>query len=125
MDKTNFAKFNPKGLPEAELPVIYGFNNGGGAGWMEGVLVAENGHYLGGHVCSSEGWMLNDLGIVEGARPDRHEKFREHFPDGYRMDFVPYAEVKKHAALMEAIEKASAKPQDSDQAPRIEVTVSA
>ena len=28
--------------------------------------------------------------------------FRAHYPDGYRMEFVPYAEVEEHAGLKEA-----------------------
>lgn len=41
--------------------------------------------------------MPHDLGILEGARPDRHEEFKKHYPDGYRMDFVPMTEVAAHS----------------------------
>lgn len=50
------AIFNPHNKPLEDLPVIYGFNNGG--------------------------------------QPGRHETFREHYPDGYRMEFVPGEEVR-------------------------------
>jgi hypothetical protein len=83
-----WAVFNPHNKPIAELPVIYGFNNGGSPGWMSACLIAEDGTGMGGHVCSHEGYMEHDLGIIEGSRPDRHETFREHYPDGYRMEFV-------------------------------------
>jgi hypothetical protein len=33
--------------------------------------------------------MEHDLGILEGTRPDRHETFQKHYPDGYRMEFIP------------------------------------
>lgn len=89
-----YAVFNPHGKPLEDLPVIYGFNNGGQPGWMSAVLIAEDGTGLGGHICSSEGYMRHDLGIFEGARPDRHEGFREHYPDGYRMDFVGIEQVR-------------------------------
>lgn len=94
-----YAVFNPNNSPVGELPVIYGFNNGGEPGWYSAVLLAEDGTYLGGHVCSAEGYMPHDLGIIAGARPDRHETFRAHYPDGYRMDFVPESEVRSHPGL--------------------------
>jgi hypothetical protein len=87
------AVFNPHGKLISMLPVIYGFNNGGSRGDFEGALMADDGTYLGGHICSSEGFMIGDLGIREGSRPDRHESFRAHYPDGYRMAFVTGKEV--------------------------------
>jgi hypothetical protein len=104
------AVYNPHSKPEADLPVIYGFNNGGSVGWLQGVLIAEDGTPLGGHVCSSEGYMPHDLGILEDTRPDLHEEFRAHYPNGYRMSFVGHAVVAKHAALLRAIELCNAQP---------------
>jgi hypothetical protein len=97
------AVYNPHGKPIDELPVIYGWNNGGKIGFMSAELIAQDGTDLGGHMCSSEEWMPADLGILEGTRPDRHEGFRKHYPDGYRMEFVGYEQVLNHAALMAAI----------------------
>lgn len=97
------AVFNPHGKPVNELPVIYGFNNGGKPGWMLADLLAEDGTYLGGHVCSSEAYMPHDLGCIEGSRPDRHETFRKHYPDGYAMDFVSGLDARNHAGLQSAI----------------------
>ena len=94
-----YAVFNPDNKPIEELPVIFGFNNGGSPGWFSAVLLAEDGTPLGGHCCSNEGYMPHDLGIVEGSRPDRHEIFQEHYPGGYRMDFVGYDQVSDHAQL--------------------------
>lgn len=104
-----YVVYNPHNKPVEELPTIYGFNNGGSDGWFTAMALAEDGTELGGHVCSAESYMLHDLGIVDGARPDRHDTYREHYPDGYKMDFVPYKNVRDHAKLMEAIEKANAK----------------
>lgn len=98
------AIFNPNGLPEAELPVIYGFNNGGQPGWYDAVLLAQDGVCLGSHLCSSEAYMLYDLGILEGTRPDRHEDFRKHYPGGYRMEFVS-GDPRSHAGLVRAFEQ--------------------
>ena len=98
------AVHNPNDKPIDELPVIYGFNNGGNRGWMRAVLLAEDGAGLGGHICTNEGYMLHDLGILEGTRPDRHETFKEHYPEGYRMEFIPASKVKGHEGLTAAYE---------------------
>jgi len=96
------AVFNPGDKPIEDLPVIYGFNNGGESGWMHAVLIAEDGTPLGSHACSSEAYMPADLGCLEGTRPDRHETFKEHYPSGYRMEFVGYSAVRSHDGLMTA-----------------------
>jgi hypothetical protein len=104
------AVYNPNALPVSELPVIYGFNNGGEPGWMSAVAIAQDGTVLGGHCCSSEGYMPADLGVIEGSRPDRHEKnYRPHYPNGYRMEFVGSKEVKAHAGLISAFALHNAK----------------
>ena len=98
------AIFNPHNNPVEELPVIYGFNNGGPPGWMSAVLLAEDGTYLGGHTCSSEAYMPADLGVLEGTRPDRHKDFQQHYPNGYRMEFVPSGALKDHERFNQACE---------------------
>lgn len=117
MEGRRWATFNPKELPLEELPVIFGFNNGGGPGWWRAELIAQDGTYLGGHVCSAEGYMEHDLGILEGTRPDRHEGFRAHYPDGYRMEFVGYEAVPDHAGLNEALRLNKAKQETAEAAP--------
>jgi len=102
MENENYAIFNPHNKPLDELPIIYGFNNGGSPNWWYAQLIAQDGTPLGGHLCSDEWFMYGDLGILKGSRSDRHEDFQKHYPDGYRMDFVPLTEVKTHAALNEA-----------------------
>ena len=94
-----WAVVNPNSIPEEDLPVIYGFNNGGSSCWYSAVLLAEDGTALGGHCCSHEGYMPSDLGVLEGTRPDRHETFLKHYPDGYRMEFVSYKDAKSHEKL--------------------------
>jgi len=96
------AIFNPHNKPIDELLVIYGFNDGGKPGWMSAVLLAEDGTCLGSHLCSSEAYMPADLGVLEGTRPDRHEEFRSHYPDGYRMEFVCYDDLISHEKLNHA-----------------------
>ena len=94
-----YAVFNPKDLPVEDLPVIFGFNNGGRPGWMLAQLIGQDGEPMGSHVCSDEVYMPYDLGCIEGARPDRHEGFKAKYPDGYRMEFVPEQSFKGHAGL--------------------------
>jgi len=86
-----------------QTPVIYAFNNGGQQGFFEGVLLAEDGTFLGSHICSNEFFMPGDLGVRDGARPDRHERFRQHYPNGYRMEFVRYEDVPSHDWLQAAL----------------------
>src|SRR5690349_2214532 len=105
MNKDDFEVYNPHNKPIEELPIIFGFNNGGSPGWYSGCLIAEDGTGLGGHICSAEGYMYYDLGIMKGSRPDRHKGFQEHYPDGYRMDFVPEREVLTHSGLEAAYQK--------------------
>lgn len=104
MEGKPYAIFNPENKPVQSLPIIFGFNNGGSAGWYDAVLIAEDGEHLGGHLCSHEGYMRHDLGILEGTRPDRHEEFKKHYPGGYRMAFVSHNEVRSCEPLMKAIE---------------------
>lgn len=108
-EKLYVAIFNPHNKPIEELPTIYGFNNGGCCGDFSGVLLSEDGLGLGGHICSREGYMLHDLGILEGTRPDRHETFRKYYPDGYKMDFVGYEQARTHEGLVKAVQRAKEK----------------
>jgi len=115
MEGRRNAMFNPLNKPIDELPIIYGYNNTKSGGtWNEGVILAEDGTYLGGHICSEEGYMLHDLGILEGTKPDKHEKFKKHYPDGYRMVFVPGKEVLEHEGLTAAYEKNQAMREETD-----------
>jgi hypothetical protein len=110
MQGKGYAVFNPHNKPISELPIIYGFNNGGNSIFLSAVAMAEDGTELGRHACSSEGYMRHDLGILEGTRKDRHENdYQKHYPDGYRMDFVSYADAPSHPGLLKAIEAAKAK----------------
>lgn len=100
---------NPHNKSVTELPVIYGFNNGGPRKFLSAVAMAEDGTVLGGHCCSHEGYMEADLGIVDGWMDSRHEEsYKPHYPDGYRMEFVGYNDVKGHAGLQAAIARHAA-----------------
>jgi len=96
------AIFNPKGVNPAELPAIYAYSNVVGGGDGIAYAMAQNGHVLGSHWCSNEGYVPHDLGVLEGTREDRHEVYRKHYPDGYRMEFIRSSEVLAHPGLSEA-----------------------
>jgi hypothetical protein len=105
---------NPNDLPVQDLPVIFGYNSGPDTshflGGCIGISVAQDGTELALTHCSHEGYMLADLGILAGTRPQFHEDYRRHYPDGYRMQFVGHADVSKHAGLQAAFAKRHEKP---------------
>lgn len=99
--------FNPKELPLESLPAIYCFNNGGPPEFLQALAISADGKVLGDHCCSHEGYMPYDLGVIEGTRPDRHEQsYQKHYPNGYRMEFVPSEDIDKHAGLLAAVKQA-------------------
>jgi len=103
--------YNPLGKDVKELPRIFGFNNGGSRNYLSALTLAENGVVLGSHLCSHEGYMPWDLGILEGTREDRHEKdYRTHYPEGYRMVWVSsddFAENTEEAKIIKALAMAA------------------
>jgi hypothetical protein len=101
----SWAVYNPQNKPLSELPTIYGFNNGGKRPFYEARLVSEDGIDLGSHGCTSEAYMPADLGVLEGSAPSRHQFFRCHYPNGYKMEFVGYDDVQGHDKLMTAIKR--------------------
>lgn len=95
------AAYNPHGKPTGELPLVYGFNNGGERDMWEAVVVAEDGTWLGSHCCSHEGYMPSDLGMLEG-NTYRAEAFTKHYPDGWRTEFIGAKDVPTHEGLNKA-----------------------
>lgn len=83
---------------------IFVFSNVRGGGDGICYAMAEDGNVLGAHWCSHEGYARMDLGVNEGSRPDRHETYKEHYPDGYEMIFVPASEVNSHEGISAAWE---------------------
>lgn len=83
-------------------PKIFCFSNVRGGGEGIAYAMAEDGTVLGSHWCSSERFVPHDLGVTPGARPDRHEEYAKHYPDGYEMVFIPAREVATHKELERA-----------------------
>ena len=86
-----------KGKPK--IFVFSGYGGGDGPCYA----MAEDGHVLGQHWCSSEGWAIRDLGVEKGSRPDRHREYAKHYPDGYEMVFVPAREIESNEELKAAM----------------------
>ena len=81
---------------------IYCFSNVVGGGDGIAYAMAEDGTVLGSHWCSHESYVPNDLGVIEGSRPDRHEDYKKHYPNGYEMEFVRSTDIKNHKGLQKA-----------------------
>ncbi len=72
---------------------------------FEGVAyaMAEDGTVLGSHYCTHQGYASSDLGC-DGSRPDRHEAYTAHYPEGYETEFISAKDQKDHEGLKSAIE---------------------
>lgn len=98
---------NPHNVAEDTLPHIWVFANG----WMAGPVaqaLSDDGYGLGSHACSDEAYFPWDMGVAEGARPDRHEAYLKHYPQGYILEIVPTEDIKKHKGLQKALKAAAA-----------------
>jgi len=76
---------------------IYCFSNVVGGGEGVAYAIAEDGTVLGSHWCSYESY------VPPGSRPDKHKAYKEHYPDGYEMEFVRSADFDNHKGLQEAL----------------------
>jgi hypothetical protein len=106
-----WAVYNPCGVAVEALPFIYGaaLNHYPHSGDVGAYAIAEDGTKLGSHLCSSDYYVPGDLGMIDGARPDRHETYRAHYPAGYRCEFVPMRSVERHEGLQRALAAAAAR----------------
>lgn len=99
--------FNPLDQPVEDLPVIYGFSTLNPAGWIVGTVLSQNGVAYGMAVGRDEQDMPMKLGVQVGGLPEIHATLQGTFPDGYRMEYVWYADTATHAGLRAAIDKIS------------------
>lgn len=82
-------------------PKIFAFSNVVGGGEGLAVALAEDGTALASHWCSDEFYVEHDLGVTSDWK---HEKYREHYPDGFEVVYVPTREIAGHAGLELAFE---------------------
>lgn len=67
--------------------------------------MAEDGTILGSNICSDESLVPKYMGALEGSTSLRHSVYKEHYPDGYEMEFVPAKNAHEHTAFMAANQK--------------------
>lgn len=65
-----------------------------------GCALAEDGNVLSSHISSSESWLQHDLGVTSERR---HDIYREHYPDGFEVVYVPMDQRDSHEGLQAAI----------------------
>ena len=87
-----------------DKPKIFVFINGGQPEWYPVSALAEDGHFLAGHLCSHEGYVKHDMGFTSDWK---HEHYNKHYPDGWELVYVPPDRVK--ARDHEGLEAAYAK----------------
>lgn len=95
-----------------DKPQIFAFLNGGSPGWFQCLAMAEDGEVLSGHVCSNELFVPHDLGVTSDWK---HDKYRQKYPDGFRVVYVPNAEVEAHVGLQAAFAKNAAAGEEKRQ----------
>jgi hypothetical protein len=85
-----------------DKPLIFAWLNGGSSEWYRCMSMSEDGEVLAGHVCSHENFAPHDLGVTSNWK---HEEYIKKYPDGFRITYVPYAEVKNYAPIQEAFKR--------------------
>jgi len=79
---------------------IFVFNNGGHHNMLMAMALAEDGHVVGQHCCSSEGFMKGDMGITSTWK---HDQYNEHFGvDGWELEWVETCNLETHEGLTAA-----------------------
>lgn len=61
----------------------------------EAYAISEDGEILGHHICSDESFVPGDL--------EYREKYNEYYPNGYELEFIPWARLSSHTGLNEAL----------------------
>ncbi len=82
LDRYITGNYGEDGVGEDQLPKIYAVHNGEfGSGMEIWIVIAEDGHFLGSHVCSNRTFVQHDL----FDRADRQVVNEAHYPDGFEM----------------------------------------
>lgn len=87
-------------------------NSKRGANWLDCLSMSDDGHILGGHVCSDMQFIMLDL----HDRIDRLEKIKSHFKDEpYEVEILSYDDCldsTKHPGFTEALKLANERDHD-------------
>ena len=86
-----------------EKSKIFVFINGGkGTDMVTGAALSEDGHFLAGHLSSSEGWFRHDMGLTSNWK---HKEYEKHYPNGYELIEVSDHHPGLHEGLDQAYQK--------------------
>lgn len=85
---------------DPSMPAIFCFLNGGSPEWWNVSAVAEDGEGLAGHICSSPVYFHHDLGLTSDWK---HDKYREKYPEGYRLVWVERDDLVNRTAAPEVL----------------------
>ena len=100
-ETTDKPKRAPGGTCGADCsPVIYCYAQPSGFG--HDVIVyalAEDGECLASHMSSCELWAQHDIGINSDWK---HDAYRAHYPDGYRLEWVDTDKLESHGGFKAA-----------------------
>lgn len=100
---------------------IYCFINSRSNWGFEVVALAEDGRNVAGHVSSSKGYAMHDIGITSDWK---HEIYKELFPEGYELEWIEEDDLDGHKGLQEACDKNNNLPveESSMNQPSVEIT---
>ena len=79
-------------------PKIYVFCNSCSHEWHSFMAIAEDGTYLGGHICSSHCFAAHDMGVIETGW--KRDVYAKHYPEGFHVVLVD--DPKTHSGLQAA-----------------------
>lgn len=66
--------------------------SGSGTDFINVMAICEDGHVLANHLSSSKLWAMHDIGINSDWK---HEKYKEHCPDGYEVVWLEADDIKE------------------------------
>lgn len=75
---------------------IYCFINGSNNFGQHVMALCEDGNVLAGHLSSSVGYAKHDIGINSDWK---HDKYKEHCPEGYELEWVDPEDVNGHDGI--------------------------
>lgn len=84
------------------MPKIFITAEETGPEWWYGIAVAEDGTVLAGHISSSKGFAIHDMGINSEWK---HNKYKEHYPDGYELEWIDIENIDSHEGWKTALER--------------------
>lgn len=86
----------PAGTPVegAKVPQIFVFNNTWIPGqpvhdWNRMYAMSEDGEVLAGHLSSSPGFGVQDMGLLPGVSEWKHDLYEAKYPNGYDLVYMP------------------------------------